>query len=883
MKNIAIFWILNILLVFTTNAQSNSSFKDKFLSAEYYFIYEEYSKALPIYLSLGKSNPDNANINYKIGTCYLNISGAKALAISYYENAVKKITTKYKDGSYKEESAPEVAYYRLGEAYHKNNEFDKAIVAYTKFKDFLNVKDIYNIDIVERQIETCKIAKNLIKYPVMIVKNNLGNIINTPYSDYNPVVSGDETILIFTSKQKFLAQTGKAEIIGDYNNKIFFVQKTDGEWGKARDISKEIDTDGYAETVYLSNDGMHLFLMQDEYFDGNIYESEYQNGKWSPMKKLNKNINSKYWEMHVCLSPDNKTLYFSSDRKGGYGGFDIYKSEKDELGEWGSAVNLGSAINTKYDDDTPFILSDGKSLYFSSEGHYCMGGFDVFYSRLMDNEKWSSPLNLGYPVNSADDNLFFYPVKNGEYTYFASASKQNAGTDDLFLLKLTLPDTPGEFNISGTISLQDRIFDPSENIKVKIAPYSRMDSVTTIEPDNDGNYDLRLVTGSYVFQFEGDNYKTTERNVFIPNILSRTEFAVNAEMIPVSVLTAEDLLATQENVSPADSALIAEQGTADQSILGKAAIEEYFVIKSIYFDFNSHYLNREAQIELERLSKIMEVNAAIQLEVIGHTDAVGSASYNKKLSEKRSHSVVDYLINKGVGLDRFVVKGAGEEDHIAININTDGSDNPEGRKYNRRVEMKVLKGATEKVVVEDIFIPEYIQFKRDVKYHVLLSVAEQALVDGDFDKLKENSIDSIITHQADAKFIYSVGTYKKKFEAVKLLHNIIDLGFEDAYIINNFELKKLIAQGGEDDATKSLMDQIDLPKYKIQLSSFKKPANLKKFKNVGLVDEIKFKGFYIYTYGNFNGYSSAKEELIQIRKKGYPDAFIIRKNRYKSE
>ena len=182
----------------------------------------------------------------------------------------------------------------------------------------------------------------------------------------------------------------------------------------------KVDQDLFPTSI--SKDGKTLYLYSSADYDGIIYTSKFENGTWSPLVKLNDNINTKYWESHATISHDDKKLYFTSNRKGTYGGLDIYVSKRDSTGDWGPAVNLGPVINTPYNEESPFLTSDDKTLFFSSRGHFNMGGYDIFYSTLLDNGEWSVPLNVGYPLNTTDDDVFFNPKNEGYEGYIAKDS-----------------------------------------------------------------------------------------------------------------------------------------------------------------------------------------------------------------------------------------------------------------------------------------------------------------------------------------------------------------------------------------------------------------------------------------------------------------------------
>ena len=229
-------------------------------------------------------------------------------------------------------------------------------------------------------------------------------MINGVNNEFNPVISDKEDLLVFSRSQAFY-------------DAILYSTKVNGQWTEPLNMNELLKVDRDLFPTSISKDGKDLYLYSSADYDGIIYTSRFENGTWSPLVKLNDNINTKYWESHATISHDNKKLYFTSNRKGTYGGLDIYVSNRDSTGDWGPAVNLGPVINTPYNEESPFLSDDDKTLFFSSRGHFNMGGYDIFYSTLLANGEWSVPLNVGYPLNSTDDDVFFKPLNQGYEGY----------------------------------------------------------------------------------------------------------------------------------------------------------------------------------------------------------------------------------------------------------------------------------------------------------------------------------------------------------------------------------------------------------------------------------------------------------------------------------
>ena len=513
-----IFFILvpGLNLAFT---QSKSLLKKFFVQAESHYLFREYELANPLYLSLYDLQQGNANIQYKIGNCYLHIPFEQTKAISYLELAVVNTNYDANEKSFKETQAPLDAYFSLGNAYRVNNELDKAIATYKKFKDLLTARDeVVNADFIDQQILACQNAKKLIETPVRLKKENLGEEINIVSLNLYPAVSGDESTLVYTCK------FGEEDV-------IYFSRKEGGEWTIPIDITYQIGSDRDCSSTSLNYDGTELYVYKIDDFVGNIYVSYFENGEWSKIQKLNRNINTKYYESHASISKDGKTLYFTSNREGGIGGLDIYKSERSENGDWGPAVNLGSGINTPFNENTPFITSNDSVLYFSSEGHFNMGGYDIFKAKNRNNG-WGKPENIGYPINSTDDNLFFQPVKNGAYAYYSML--EGYKSMGIYRLSLFGKDIKRSFEIKGIVSLKDTTLLFNENFRVSLMmDTSLVDTIDVSFPNTEtGLYGFVANSGDYQLIFEGLGYNKHLEFVSLPVDFPLTEIVINIELVP---------------------------------------------------------------------------------------------------------------------------------------------------------------------------------------------------------------------------------------------------------------------------------------------------------------------------------------------------------------
>ncbi len=414
-----------VCLIFTTLftlallSQDVKNQQESFLEAEYFFMYEDYSDALPGYIQLYEKIPENANLAFRIGVCYLNIAGKKNLSIGYLEAASKNISAKHKDGSISQIAAPYDALYQLGNAYRINYQFDKAKETYMKYKETLLSDDTENINFIDHEIKVCDNAKNLIAKPVDFTLENMGSLFNDEKSNFNPAISADGKSFAFMVSLKFY-------------DAVMFSKLVNGKWSTPLNITPDLQVDGDIYISCLSADGKMLFFSKSDRYSSDLYYSTFDGIKWGKAIKLNKNINTKGWESHAFISEDGNYLVFASDRPGGYGGLDIYISKK-ENGDWGPATNLGHEINTAFNEDRPFLINKGKTLFFASQDHDNIGGYDIFRSEMQSNGLWSNPQNLGYPLNTPDDNTFFMPVGNGKSGYISVYKESDGfGKEDIY-------------------------------------------------------------------------------------------------------------------------------------------------------------------------------------------------------------------------------------------------------------------------------------------------------------------------------------------------------------------------------------------------------------------------------------------------------------------
>jgi hypothetical protein len=334
-----------------------------------------------------------------------------------------KLTGKYREGSLRQTEAPYEALFFLGDAYRINYMFEKAKDAYSRYRQTILPSDIGNLMFVDQQIASCNNAPALMAEPVRFTVEEVDDILNDANDNFFPVVSPDGKAIVYMTSMKFY-------------DAIMFSRFMRNEWTPPVNITPELQSDGDHYVSCLTADNNLMLLSKDDNINSDIWMSRFDGMRWEPARKLKKEINTKYWEAHGFITEDGSTLIFASDRPGGFGGLDLYTSKLGDDGEWSIPINMGPEINTPFNEDRPFLINGGKTLFFASQGHQNLGGYDIFRSQIQYNGLWSTPENLGYPLNTPDDNIFFCPADNGKAGYISIYGKDGgSGKADIYRIR----------------------------------------------------------------------------------------------------------------------------------------------------------------------------------------------------------------------------------------------------------------------------------------------------------------------------------------------------------------------------------------------------------------------------------------------------------------
>jgi len=678
LNTIRIFLFVSICIFSVLDTKMAYSQADKELVglADELFAYGDYSDALAVYLQATIENPDNVRGNFMVGRCYLYTVDGKANAVDFLLNAHKL--------------DPEVSnkiFYYIAEGYRHSHQFDEAVTYYEKYLEELefNRRAFVDLDIekevkkIDRRIVESHNAKKYIANPMDVAIENLGYI-NSEYRDYSPILSVDEDLMIFTSR-RYGTTGGLKDNDVEYFEDIYYCEKEGDTWGEVKNIGAPVNTESHESALALSPDGNTLYLYNTEN-NGDVYYSEKSGSTWSKPKPF-KEINSEYREEAMSITEDNQFLFFQTDRPGGVGATDIWRCEKQSDGSWGKPEVLSDRINTEWDDASPYFDVNSSTLYFSSRGHDGMGGFDLYKSTYDEaSETWSMPENLGYPINTTDDDHFFTLLEDGETAYYSSFKEDSHGSMDLYKIYpfshhehvKKEPEEVVEVDSSEVESEPVEIVTPVATpsyLQVSINVMVR--DIDTREPINGS---LEILT------------KDRAEKLYDGTISSSgytTAYSFDEDKVLIFVASADGYQFASTNAIVPGNAL-SEKTIVVEVYLKKPKLFRINRLRNIYFEFDKFTLKQASFAELDKLATMMKESPSMKIEVAGHTDYIGSHDYNVELSTKRAKSVKKYLEQKGIESSRITSKGYGESKPLASN-----DDEEEGRELNRRTEFIIIQ------------------------------------------------------------------------------------------------------------------------------------------------------------------------------------------------
>lgn len=646
------FKLLILLLLAATSALAQpggrQQQKSALKTAKDHLRYEEFQQALPYVRELVEQDPGSAYYNFWMGKC-LYISYKKNQALPYFEK-VEKIN-------------PDVDrefHYWYGLTLHYNLLFDRAVSEYRKdLERYQPGTPEYTW--VNNRISQCMYAKKLSKKKEaeQVKIENMGGRINSPFSEHSPVISANDTVLLYTARRPECLGADPAAMF--YDEDIYVSYNRNGEWTPGVNIDRPVNATGHDATISLSADGKNLYLYRHKKAGG-LYRTEFNEveQRWNEPHAVARPLNSKYYEASICQSADSSMLFFTSDRPGGQGGRDIYMVRRTGRGSWSDPVNLGPTVNTPFDEDAPYFHPDGKTLYYSSNGPNSIGGFDIFVTEMIgdSNTNWLAPLNMGAPVNTPDDDIYFVLSATGKSGYYSSGMEGGHGEKDIYHIKFPYYPYPRRYHIVELAGLvQDVHTLDTINAWVKLVDLTTnqvLDSVYT-GTDSSRYYFILEPERSYSLAVSSDGYIPTSESLTTPSLDEEDVFLERNMFLEKPVV----------NISPVP-----------------AVIPDF---QNIYYDFDKDYIRDDASVELDRLAAFLKANPDYKVEVLAHTDWYGTYTYNVDLSLRRAKNARKYLIEQGIDPKRISANHFSE--NIPLELNTDDT----GRQYNRRAEFRVYK------------------------------------------------------------------------------------------------------------------------------------------------------------------------------------------------
>lgn len=695
-----IIYLITLLLIpslfFAQNVEFDKNlFKDKkaefkaamksYETGDTYYASEpfpQFSAALPHYEEANAFNPNNAMLNFKIGICYLN-SNQKFKALGYFEKS-KSLDSKVDE---------DIDYY-LGRGYQLIRQWDKAVASYQLYIKTANPKTAGDkIGNASKRIAESNEGKKLEKTPIRVWIDNMGKNVNSEFPEYGMIMNADASEIYFTSRRPTTTGAGKDEYNGGWYEDIYTSKRTKKEWSPAVNVGDPINTKGHDASVSLSADGSKMIIYIDDKGDGNLYESMRKGDTWSKPKKMSNEVCSPYWESSAWYSSDGKKLFFTSNRpltkKGEPKDKDIYMASWNaDKSSWENVIRLPENVNSPYDEEGIFMHPDGKTLYFSSKGHSTMGGYDIFYTVLKPNGTWADPINIGYPINTPDDDVFFVVAASGKHAYMTSFREDGLGEKDLYKVTFLGEEKQPMLNsedillASSGVPSREKVIEPK--IEVSRSSMALLKGVTydakTKKPIEASIELIDNSTGVVLAVFSSDAVS----GKYMVSLPAGKNYGI--------AVKSDGYLFHSENFDiPLESDY--QEFTKDV-YMKKIEVGEVIVLRNIFFDLNKYSLRKESQSELDRLTKLMQDNPTLRIQMSGHTDSRGSAALNKELSANRAKAVVDYLIEKGINKSRMESAGYGKDQPIItdaeINAMKSTKAKEDAHQENRRTEFKIL-------------------------------------------------------------------------------------------------------------------------------------------------------------------------------------------------
>lgn len=614
-----------------------------------------------------KFNPNSAEVNFMLGNAYL-YTNEKYKALAYLEKAIKL--------------NPEVddfSDFYLGMAYQLDLDFSKALKHYTKFESNSKSKQIESLGkMLSKRKKECKYGKELTAKPVRAWIDNVKSV-NSKNDEYSPCISTDGATIVFTSNRN---NGHKANEVGEYDGDIYVTEMNDkGKWSSPKSIGSPLNTEKDETATMLAYDGTKMLVYKKEGDNYDVYESKLKGANWGTPKALHRSLNTSADQTYASYNYNNRKIIFVSSKKLGSSskGTDIFSCGRmnGRRDEFGSAVTIGSTINTKFNEGSVYMHPDGETMYFSSEGHNSMGGMDIFVSYKKQGA-WTEPVNLGYPINTPYDDYFYASTASGKYAYIAS--NRDGGKGGLDIYKITYWGEPKDQTLTTEDYLLASAAQPIKNVQIENKVKVNKKSLTVFKGKTIDAISGKAVEAKITITDNSTGSKieslmtNSATGKFLLSLPSGKNYGITVE--------ADGYLFHSENfdIKNGGDFNMVNKVVELKNIKKGSTI----ALRNIFFDSGKSTLRSESNGELDRLVKLLKEVSSLKIEISGHTDNVGSESLNSKLSQDRAQAVVNYLVGKGIPKARLVAKGYGSTKPIASN------NSSSGRQQNRRTEFKIL-------------------------------------------------------------------------------------------------------------------------------------------------------------------------------------------------
>jgi outer membrane protein OmpA-like peptidoglycan-associated protein/tetratricopeptide (TPR) repeat protein len=604
-----------------------------------YFKKGNYTQTQILMKSVLKDRPDMADANFVMGLTWFRRAEPNLKESEKYFLKTIAVCPDY----------DVYAYYYLGEIEYGFERYDSVVQFLSVFlKDVDKIKKDADYDRATSLLNYSRFYLEMVRHPVPF-RPEVVEGISTPENEYLPILSPDNQIAFFTRETKLppdlnsLVPSSRMKEIFMFSNR-----KDDGSFNPGEEMPDPFNiynNEGGA-TITADNRTLYYTVCQidpvSRYLNCDIFYSEYSNDEWLPIKNAGKNINKpNSWESQPSISADGRTLYYVSDRPGGYGGYDVYKANRLDDGTWNPSVNMGPLVNSTGNEKSPFIHPDGQTLYFSSDGWPGVGGYDIFYTRLRGDSAYQKPINIGYPINTPDDEVGFFVSTDGTKGFFASNKFSGRGGYDLYSFDLYDSARPEKvLFIKGTVIDESTAEPVKARIELKNVETKKISEIPL--DTNTGKYvAVASFRNDYVMTIKKEGYVYESKYISKGDTVFKAPAKVDVEIKPIE-------------------------------------LNKSYRINDIYFGFNSFDLTEESKSVLDQMIEFLTFNATMCIQIQGYTDDIGKDEDNLKLSNNRAHSVYNYLVSNGINPLRLSYRGFGETAPIAPN------STEEGRAKNRR-------------------------------------------------------------------------------------------------------------------------------------------------------------------------------------------------------